>query len=280
MKKTLATPDDVLPANLLRTILLVAARGVVGRSSIMNFMSDLPDDGWTGVTPGDFKPLMKILKWSAAPTGERRMIKFRDVITELPIESDLHRDLQWMSENDANAFLLDAAISVPVTEVALMLGQRRTRLTWAAYSRAIALVDDPRDEWNHTCGLDLRAATAALTEKLARSHPARIYEAADIAAVARAVLALDDTSRQQIERYALITASDNSPHRLFLHAPLTKIDLVSLLRINPKQIRASGFSEQSFVQGSIVPSDIGAELRDFETARADLLKASLSLSKR
>lgn len=280
MKKTLPTPDDALPANLLRTILLVAARGVVGRSTIMNFQRDLPDDDWGGVTPEALEPLLDILKWASAPTGDRRMVKLRDVIAELPLKSPLSRDLNWMVENDPDAFLFDMEIRVPVTEVALTLGQRRTRQTQSAYSMAIALANDPRDEWNRSCGIDLRAATEALIEKLARSHPARIYEAADIAAVARAVLALDDTSRQQIERYALITHLDDSPHRLFLRAPLTKPDLVSLLKINPKQLRASEHSERNFVRGSIAPSYIGAELRDFEAARADLLKASFSLNKR
>lgn len=132
--------------------------------------------------------------------------------------------------------------------------------------------------------MDFEAAERSLRQRLDEVTPTIVYEAVDLAALAKAILATREATIERGDRFALFTTLEHKPHRLYVLSRLSKGQMAEALGIHPRtfqrsHVRTSHF-DPDFNSGSRHLGFFGVEPRPLPAAEADLRLAMGSPSQR
>lgn len=94
--------------------------------------------------------------------------------------------------------------------------------------------------------MDFEAAERSLRQKLDEVTSTFVYEAVDLPALAKAILATREGAIERGDRFALITTVEHKPHRLYVISHLSKDQMAKALDIHPMTFRRSHSSTRKF----------------------------------
>lgn len=262
-----------LPRNALRTILFVAARGVVRRNDLSEFQLSLPPRDWGDRPPiAGWQPLKPLLAWQTVVLPESRAIPLHVLVKTLVAHArrsavgeakQLIRDLEHLVDGPDRSAVLEQTLVVPRTELGLRLSHRRTSTILAAYGAALHAGTDSRERRRFAARFDFTAADRALRAIVDRPPQPVLYEAVDHGTVAAAVLAKKASVRRRGDRFQVIFSlgSPQRVHRLYLLSVLRRPALAEALGVPPSCLRRSDHPQTA------------VEVRPLSDVESELLRA-------